>query len=221
MNIFSSRAIIASLALLVGLYASSVCAGTAQTAESFVFLDADTSSFWRTAESANMTLPINFPPGATAATLAVTGADYSKSYPNITTAQYTLALPPATDAEAENVYDLTLTFNDPSVTVHTAKIGVISGLVSANVGSTRTLTPKANSKWPKVITRAGAVLPIPYGTTSFKVNGVETMTGLNGAQGWYALGREAGDPVSVELTVAGVTESAVLVRQKGLSLFIK
>ena len=53
-------------------------------------------------------------------------------------------------------------------------------------------------------------MSIPHGMTSFTVNGVETDTGLGGAQGWYAisvapdatasLAAEAGDAVlSAEL----------------------
>jgi hypothetical protein len=57
-------------------------------------------------------------------------------------------------------------------------------------------------------------MPIPYGTTSFtmSVNGgavTNVDTGLNGAQGWYALSPIAkGDSVSLSYIANGVSHVA-------------
>ena len=47
------------------------------------------------------------------------------------------------------------------------------------------------------------MLPIPCGTTSFTVNGVETDTGLGGDQGWYALRGRNGETYSLSILVGG------------------
>ena len=85
-------------------------------------------------------------------------------------------------AATEDVYDFTLEFNDG--TVKTAKLGLISGLGEGR-GTTRCFAPASGSAWEKV--KGQVAIPIPYGMTSFTINDVSTDTGLDGAQGWYAL----------------------------------
>ena len=99
--------------------------------------------------------------------------------------------------------------------MRTAKLGLIQGLSPDSEGATRCLAPAEGSVWNKVKYRA--VLPIPYGTTSLSMqtNGGEWKeldTGLNGAQGWYALspiGR--GDNLSLSCIVDGVSYVASLI----------
>ena len=62
-------------------------------------------------------------------------------------------------------------------------------------------------------------MPIPHGTTSFSVtvNG-ETRTedtGLNGAQGWYALGLHSGDVASLSMIANGLSYSVSLLGLRG------
>ena len=83
-------------------------------------------------------------------------------------------------------------------------------------GSTRCLAPAEGAVWNTVKKRA--VLPIPYGTTSFtmSVNGgtvTEVDTGLNGAQGWYALKPNTDDSVSLSLVAGGINYAATLLGQ--------
>ena len=178
----------------------------------FVFLRPETSSFWNTATNSTMTLPIDYPRGATKATLTVSGAGYAeKTYPNITGASFDLELPVPDSPQNENVYDLTLTFDDG--TVRTAKLGLIQGLSPDSEGSTRCLAPAEGDVWNTIKKRA--VLPIPYGTESFtmSVNGgtvTDVNTGLNGAQGWYALKPTNGDSVSLSLVAGGINYAATL-----------
>ena len=178
-----------------------------------VFMRPETSSFWNTATNNTMTVPVDFPSGATEAALTVSGLGYKATYANITkgTDSFTFALPKADSPQTENVYDLALTFNDG--TVRKAKLGLIEGLSPNAEGTTRCLAPANGRVWNRV--KGGkAVLPIPYGTTSFSVtvNG-EThteSTGLNGAQGWYAIGLSGGKAASLSMIADGLSYHASL-----------
>ena len=187
---------------------------------SFVFLNPDASSFWRTAESSRINLPIEFPKGATSATLQVTGINYSQVYSNITASEFVLDLPAATAMETENVYDLTLTFD--TEVVRKAKIGFIHGLETSDTAGTRCLTPQVGHNYWNKIKDGRAVLPIPQGTTSFTLNGETVDTGLNGAQGWYALGPVAGN-ASASVAIAGPfgEASATLKQPTGFYIMVQ
>jgi len=202
------------MATLVGAAMVSVAVPAAElTSEpTFVFLRPETSSFWNTATNSTMTVPIDFPAGASSASLTVTGLGYNCIYPNIVSEEFTFDLPAPTSPEAENVYDLTLVF-DNNVT-NTARLGLIQGLSPDAEGTTRCLAPQTAKVWQKV--KGRAVLPIPYGTTSFTVNGVETDTGLDGAQGWYAIGGlDCGQDASLGLVANGVQYAASLIGGPG------
>ena len=209
------------MATLVGAAMVSVAvpAETIESEPTFVFLRPETSSFWNTATNNTMTVPIDYPAGATSAELTVRGVDYQWIYKDITTSEYTFDLPAATSPETENVYDLTLTFNDG--TERTAKLGLVQGLSPDAEGTTRCLAPTGSKVWNKV--KGRAVLPIPYGMTSFKINGVDTDTGLDGAQGWYALGKiDPNEPVSLSMTADGKEYMASLLGGgAGLMLIFK
>ena len=167
-----------------------------------VFVRTDLTSFWRTATNCTISLPIEYPEGASSAILTVTGANYSKMYSELPDGMFELVLPPAVSPETENVFDLFLEF-DNGVT-RTAKLGLIHGVSSAAEGSTRCIVSANTLAWKKSMVRA--VIPIPYGTEQFtvSVNGeVASMpdTGLNGAQGWYVLSPISyGDTVSLCLS---------------------
>ncbi len=173
---------------LSALFASVTALADGDTSDpALVYLRPETSSFWHTATNSTMTLPVEFPVGASSATLTVTGAfNYSQTINDITSSSVTVALPeavmPENDPATEDVYDFTLTFNDG--TVRTAKLGLIAGLGDGE-GQTRCLAPASGSAWEKV--KGQVAIPIPYGMTSFEINGTSTDTGLDGAQGWYVL----------------------------------
>lgn len=197
------------MATLVGAAMVSVAVPAAElTSEpTFVFLRPETSSFWNTATNNTMTVPIDYPVGATKATLAVTGLGYSEEYADLTGDSFTFTLPSATSPETENVYDLTLTFDNG--VERTAKLGLVQGLSPDSEGTTRCLAPSGSRVWNKV--KGQAVLPIPYGMKTLKVNGVDTDTGLDGAQGWYALGKiEPNETVTLSGVADGVEYAASL-----------
>ena len=189
-----------------------------------VFTRPETSSFWNTATNNVMTVPIDFPADATRATLTVSGVGYSATYGNIErgTDSFTFELPRANSPQTENVYDLSLSFDDG--TVRTAKLGLIEGLSPNAEGTTRCLAPANGRVWDNV--RGGrAVLPVPYGADeiSVTVNG-ETRTeptGLNGAQGWFALGVKPGDDVSLSMIAGGLSYSASLHGALGFMLIVQ
>ena len=196
------------VAALAGAAVLTVSAPAAKLSSepTFVFLRPETSSFWNTATNSTMTLPIDYPSGATKATLTVNGVGYNRVYPNLTADSIEIDLPVPDSPKAENVYELSLTF-DNGAPSRTAKLGLIQGLDSGAKGSTRCIAPAEGRVWSKATDRA--VLPIPYGTTSFTVNGVEHDTGLDGAQGWYALSPIApGASISLTCLANGVSYAA-------------
>ena len=199
--------IIAGFALFSPLE-SSASSGDDVSNSTVVFLRPQESSFWRTTTNAVISLPVSMPPLASSAVLTVVGVDYRREYEIDVGGDYELRLPAVTSLNTENVYELTLRFNDG--TVQTAKIGHVQSY-SAEGGKgavTRVLSPVGDSKWNNVKKRA--VMPVMYGATSFKVNGTETDTGLDGAQGWYALKVPVDVSALLEVTVGGSISTASL-----------
>lgn len=185
----------------------------------FVFLRPETSSFWHTATNNTMTVPVDFPAGATSARLHVSGIRYNQTYENISEGEFTFELPPADSAETENVYDLSLSFDDAGNTVRTAKLGLVQGLSPDAEGITRCIAPASNSLWQKA--KRQAVLPIPYGTETITVNGVESPTGLDGAQGWFALPIKAGSTTTLSIIANEITYATSIMGGSGLLVIFK
>ena len=171
-----------------------------------VLLRPDETSFWRTATNSVMSLPVDMPPMASSAVLSVRGVDYQRDYEISSTGQFEISLPPLKSSAGENVYEMTLTFDDG--TVRKAKLGLVQGYAKGGDASTRVVGPGASQIWCGVKKRA--VMPIPYGMESFTVNGVDTDTGLGGAQGWYALKMDVDERASVGLVADGLAFAAEL-----------
>lgn len=169
-----------------------------------VFLDPAPSSFWHTATNNVLELPIDFPSGAKSAELIVTGQEYHQVYQIAAPGSFVLELPEAVSPGTENVYDLELSFDVGDA--RRARLGLVRGS-GKSAGTTRCLLVNEDSrKWYRLAGRA--VLPIPYGTVSFTVDGVETDTGLGRDQGWYAFGPlQAG--METELCLATAEETYV------------
>ena len=206
LSIFTAG-IVAGFALFSPLE-SPAASGDDVSNSTVVFLRPEETSFWRTATNAVISLPVSMPPLASSAVLTVVGVDYRREYEIEASGDYELRLPPVDSFNAENVYELTLRFNDG--TVQTARIGHVRSY-SAEGGEgaiTRVLSPVGDAKWNVVKKRA--VMPVIYGTTSFKVNGAETDTGLDGAQGWYALKVATDISALLEVAVGGSVSSASL-----------
>ena len=209
----SAMAAVKTAAVAVtALVAASLFSAGVTSEPSFVFLRPETSSFWRTAFDSEITVPVDFPEGADKATLLVKGLGYEREYADITIADlgengFTFTLPQAVSPETENVYELTLDFGNG--VKRTAKIGLVQGVWDGAEGSTRCLAPSTSRAWAKVNGRA--VMPVPYGTESFTVNGGE-VTGLDGAQGWYAIGGLGGGAsAALALSADGTVYTASLI----------
>ena len=195
---------------LIAACAALSASASDRSAPALVYLRPETSSFWHTATNSTMTLPVDFPAGASSATLTIAGAfGYSQTISDITTSSVTVTLPEATmidkEPATEDVYDFTLEFNDG--TVQTAKLGLISGLGDGH-GSTRCLSPASGAAWEKA--NGQVAIPIPYGMTSFEINGTPTDTGLGGDQGWYALKLKSNVSAALSALVGEDSWSATL-----------
>ena len=199
------------IAFLVGAaMLSSMLYGVELMSErTFVFLRPETSSFWHTATNSTLTLPVYYPIGATRAALTVSGVKYSYST-NLpaNTAEFDLELPAPTSPQSENVYDLTLTFDNGAS--RTARLGLVQGQSPDLEGTTRCLAPAEGREWSTV--NKQAVLPIPYGATSLsvEVGGETTVTDLDGSQGWHALRVPGGKELSLSLLGDGFSHAVPL-----------
>lgn len=187
-------------ALAAGSLAAMTAVASSESNPTAVFVNAGMSSFWHTATNAVITVPVEYPSGATSARIVVSGSGYYQEYSDITAMTVDISLPPATSQETEDVYDLTLSFvgND---TERTARIGLVRGYGAVGEGTTRCLVNVSESKWRRV-KGTHAVLPVPYGAEFVSIDGVPTDAGLKGDQGWYSL--QSGDrelPATVELSV--------------------
>ena len=147
-----------------------------------VFTDPDTTSFWRTAPSSVFTLDLDYPTGASSVDVEVKGGVFNAVYRGITASEMNLTLPQATKTDEENVYELSLTFDDG--TVRKSSFAVIS---NQSTGDEATAVIGATPGTGTV--KAKTVMPLPYGTTALTVDGDPVVSGSTGPQGWFVLGR--------------------------------
>lgn len=194
------------LAVAMALFQAS---GGDTSEATLVSLNPDKTPFWRTFQSNEVQLDLAFPAGATSADLEVTGVKYRRTYSGLTAGSIALTLPALTDVTGENVYQLTVSYDNGMV--RTASVGCVRG-VRQGAGSVlaRCVTDTSSADWTK--TASKVVLPIPYGAETVSVDGVPADTGLGGACGWLALklasGARAvalddGDPVSLDVMAPG------------------
>lgn len=210
-----------SSALLIAVCCQS--AAGARSNAAFVEVAAGKSSFWHTATNATLSLPVTFPHLATSASIAVDGIRYSRRYQGITRGSlsggnFVLSLPQALSMATENVYDLTLSFDDG--TVRTARLGLLCDAYGTTRAGTRCLFDASSSAWLRA--DSPAVLPIPYGVETIFVGGEAVPTGLDGRQGWYALklpGSGAARTVAMTDGEADY-EVALFGKAKGMMLYI-
>ena len=188
----------------------------------FVHVRPELSSFWRTATNNVVELPVDMPKTATTATLHVEGSGYERTYSGLPGGICRLELPEASSPDRENVYRLTLSFDDG--TERTAVLGVIEGVRSADEGcSSRCRLSGEGLTWKKAASRC--VIPVPYGTSSISVQGASAAAvsaELDGAQGWYALAAGGHGDLSVEATLPDSAMSAdILVCNPGCVMVLR
>ena len=198
-------AFVAAVSCMNAMFAASVAESLSPV---FVFLQPEKTALWRTGTGESFSIAIPYPPGVEKrATLSVSGYRYSATYSIVDETSFVLTLPKPEQnrPDKENVYSLTLTFVDGSV--KTAALGGIAGFDGSSQGTTRCLLSQNDQRWNAV--KHSAVLPVPYGTESVKVNGNEIDTGLDGAAGWFLLAPlSSGTSYSLEIEGASAILNA-------------
>ena len=144
-----------------------------------VFTAPDKTPFWRTATSSSFTLQWEFPEGASSADLSVVGMNSSWSWNGLSVTSKALTLPEPSAPMFEDVYWLTLAF-DNGIT-NKAQIAVVCGVGTGEGSAVCKTTPQRRY----LRTTGPAVLQVPYGTTELSIDGEPVDTGLGGACGWY------------------------------------
>ena len=182
-----------------------------------VFMLPTSNVLWRTAPGSDFEVPVLMPQGASSATLVVTGRRYRREWTGIADGTFRLSLPSADSAAAENVYDLTLTFNDYAATTRHAKLAVLQGAAEGAAAEADVRTP--GSAWHNFASKA--VLPIPSGVDAVSVNGQAVDESLWQSPGWFLLAArpistsvalldDGGDPLA-EATLQGVPAGFTLI----------
>lgn len=195
-----------TLLLAVALTAVGAAFAADTSTATFVHVNPSSTSFWRTAPGRTFDVPVEFPEGANSATLTVRGSEYAADYADITTSPFQLTLPEAADEEHEDVYELTLTFNDEKATVRTARLGLVVGQEAGAGATTRCVSDTTMREWKKAY--GNVVMPVPNDMTALTAGGTPVAAGdkgFTGAPGWYAAGKIELD---TEATFALVTAEA-------------
>ena len=186
------------------------CAAFASDTGDALLLFKESGSFWHTATNSTITVPLDFKDGATSATLTVRGSQYLRTYEGITTSEFTFSLPPADDVAHEDVYELSLVFDNG--TEQKSRLGLPYGLMSGATGETRCMT-ESSSRWPN--TYGNGLIPVPAAIVTLSVDGsavTDATPGFTGAQGWFALGKvEKGATVDVALSATAETFERTLI----------
>ena len=181
-----------------------------------VFGRIDDTYSWRTAPPGDFTVSWTFPDGASSATLLVEGVGYSQTYANLSATSQLLSLPAAAEGN-ENVYNLTLTFNDG--TVQTASLGRIRGAVQGNAATIRYSPVPSDASIAQRVSKV-SVFAVPPETGTLTADGV----GLPFAAGAGYLAWTCPDlqPHKLALTVGeDETYEATLRLPKGIAINIR
>ena len=184
------------LCTVAALVVASVTSVASYAAETSLFVHSKEHILWRTAPGATFDVPVVMAPGATSATLTVTGRGYSRTYSNLSGGSQEVTLPAATSDETEDVFDLTLTFDDPAATVQTAKLGHVASAASDGDAEAR-VRVAGSRKWGAVKDRA--VIRIPANAGTLAIDGDPVDDGLDGAAGWFRFDAVGGRAYEVGL----------------------
>lgn len=173
---------------------------------------------WHTAVSSDFDVPVLLPRGATSARLAVSGKGYSRTYEEIGDGMFSLSLPGADSASEENIYDLTLTFNDEPPTVQRARLAVCQGAATGGSASADVRTASL-PEWHKVTKKA----LIPVRGDTLVVNGTPEDDSPWSSPGWFYLTVQSGKTYDLALKNGGdIVASATLnAAVNSLTIFIR
>ena len=208
-----------AFSLAVAAFSASA-SNTCMSSPTSVFLAPERTHLWSTGCGSHFSVPIDYPEGATSATLEVVGdGGYSSTYSGLTEDSVVVDLPAAVSPDKENVYTLTLTFAGSAV-VRTARLGGIFGYDGSDTGHTRCVGPLASSRWSRV--RESAVLPIPYGATALTIGGTPIDLGPDCPASWYwHASPPPGESETYVLSVGSEDYEAVLFGVGGMFIFFR
>ena len=192
-----------------------------------LFVNPEKSFLWRTSVTSTPVLSWDAPETAVSAALTLDSLKGAKSYDVSGVSELKLQLETPDSAAAENLYNLTLTFNcGESNVVRRGQIGVVRGIGdSGDTGATVDIRPD-DAKWSMHNSRR-AVLPVPAGAGALTVDGVACDTAaLGGAAGWY--GWKIAEPkpdrepyqISLEAPDGGWLADVILI-SRGFSLIVR
>jgi hypothetical protein len=175
---------------------------------------------WYTAVSSDFDVPVLLPRGATSAKLVVSGKGYSRTHEEIGDGMFSLSLPSAGSASEENIYDLTLTFNDEPPTVQRARLAVCQGAASGGSASADVRTASL-PEWHKVTKKA--LIPVRGGVDTLVVNGTPEDDRPWSSPGWFYLTVQSGKMYDLALKKGGdIVASATLnAAVNSLTIFIR
>ena len=177
-----------------------------QSAPMHIYVDAGQFFMWHTATGQTVHLEWDLPPSANMADLTIEGWGVNETRRGLTECGADVTLPPATDRRSENVYRITLAFDDGSS--RTATLGAVCGFAANPDGAmvpVRCRLDSTGDGWSREHKRF--VLPVPAGTETLTVAGQEVDAGLGGDAGWYGAGPFASGTWT-RLEVAGETPGA-------------
>ena len=178
------------------LIAAAVMSAASYAAETNLFMRSKSNILWRTSPGTTFDVPVVLPPDASSATLTVTGRGYSRTYSNLSGGWQEVTLPAATSDETEDVFDLTLAFDDPAATVQTVKLGHVASAASDGDAEAR-VRVAGSRKWGVVKDRAVIRMPANAGTLS--IDGDPVDDGLAAAAGWFRFDAVGGRSYEVGL----------------------
>ncbi len=174
-----------------------------------VFVDPDTTSFWRTASSSTFTVDLDYPSGATSVSIDVVGAKFHRRWEGVTAGSWTLELP-----ATENVYALSFAFDDG--TTNNCSFAVIASQANgAEAVATMGQTPGAGD----VV--FNSVLPVPFGTSALTVDDVPVVNGCTGPQGWFVCGKMSSGEHSFALTADREYDAQLKFVAPGMAITIR
>ncbi len=203
-------------AMFVAAFLAATCATAAESDSVVVHVNPSDSLLWHTVMTETFTVAWDLPPGATKATLSISGYAYSATYPDITDTYFEVTVPKATNSSGENVYEFTLTFDDN--TTLTTYLGTITGVGTGGSLAKTRVKSHTSLKWNEF--SGHIAVPLLPGTSYYALNSVQDQT-VDGYAGWRLLRYEAGvSSYELDMTADGIAYSADLTGNAGGMVFV-
>ncbi len=193
-------------ALLTATFASAL-----ESESVVVHVNPSDALLWHTVMTDTFTVAWDLPPGATKATLSISGYAYDATYPDITETYKEVTVPLATQSSGENVYEFTLTFDDD--TTLTTHLATITGVGTGGSMAKTRLGRDTAARWNEF--SGHVAIPLLAGTSAYSVNSVQDEA-VDGYAGWRLLRYGSGTrSYRLDMTASGTQYSVDLVGNAG------